>query len=333
MTQLAHADWQHHHDFHITTTESERRTRLVVYLTGIMMVGEIIAGYWFGSMALLADGWHMGTHVTALAIAVFAYRYARQQAGNPQYSFGTGKVGSLGGFASALLLVVVALFMGVESVQRFISPEQIQFNEAILVACIGLAVNLASAWLLGADHDHDHGHGHGHLFDHHDHDHDDHQGHDHHQASYGHNLHDQNLRAAYIHVVADAATSVLAIVALIAGKFWGWVWMDACMGIVGAGLIANWSLGLLRDTSAVLLDRSPDEQTVGRIRQAIEAQSGDEVADLHVWRLGPKDFGAIISVVTHEPRDVDYYKHQLQGIPGLGHVTVEVNQCRQPHCV
>mgnify|MGYP003572482720 FL=1 len=297
--------WRHSHDFNFDTREGERRTRLVIVLTAVMMVIEIASGYLFGSMALLADGWHMGTHVAALSIAVFAYRYARRHSDNPRYSFGTGKVTALGGFASAAALIMVALMMGIESILRLINPETIRFDEAILVAVIGLMVNLLSAWLLrGREHHHGHAH-------HHDH----------------------NLRAAYLHVVADALTSLLAIVALLAGKSLGWVWMDALMGLVGAVLITRWGYGLTRETSAVLLDSSPGPQTLAQIRHCIEGDRDNRISDLHVWRIGPHRFAAIISLVTHEPEAPAYYKRLLGDVPDLVHVTVEVNQCIDDHCL
>jgi len=307
-------EWRHSHDFSLDTREGERRTRLVVLLTATMMVVEIAAGYLFGSMALLADGWHMGTHVAALAISLFAYRYARQHADNPAYSFGTGKVSALGGFASAVALAVVALLMGMESVHRLLVPETIHFDQAILVASIGLAVNLVSAWLLQGGHDHHHHHpaGEAHRHEHHHHDH--------------------NLRAAYLHVIADALTSLLAIVALIAGKYFGWVWMDACMGLVGAALITRWGYGLLKETSGVLLDGAPDAGRLGQVRDAIESDADNRVVDLHVWRLGPRSYGAIVSLVTHHPRDPQHYKALLDGFSELHHVTVEVNRCQGEPC-
>mgnify|MGYP002713034762 CR=1 FL=1 len=293
--------WRHDHNFNIDTSEGERRTRLVVLLTAVMMVVEVAAGYLYGSMALLADGWHMGTHVAALAISLFAYRYARRNAHNPRFSFGTGKVTALGGFSSAITLAMVALLMGVESVQRLVSPEIIRFNEAILVAVIGLAVNLISAWWL--------------------------QG-----GAAAHHHHDHNLRAAYLHVIADALTSVLAIVALFAGKYFNWIWMDPFMGIVGAVLITRWSIGLLKETSGVLLDSVPSEKVSAQIRDAIEGVSDNRIVDLHLWQLGPGSYGVIISLVTHEPKDPEHYKTLLQHIHSLGHVTVEVNGCSDDFC-
>jgi cation diffusion facilitator family transporter len=292
--------------------EGERRTRWVVAITVAMMVAEIVAGTVFRSMALLADGWHMGTHAAALGVAVFAYAYARRHAADPRYSFGTGKVGALGGFASAVGLAVVAVLVLIESLGRLATPVTIRFDEAIAVATIGLAVNLLCAWLLrgeehGHGHDHDHGHGHGH---------DDHGHHDH-----GH--HDHNLRAAYLHVLADALTSVFAIVALTTGRLLGWTFMDPVMGIVGALVIARWSLGLLRDSSAVLLDAEVDAGRRAAIRAALEVD-GDRVSDLHVWRVGPRHHAAIVAVVTSGERSPSAVRERLRAFPDLAHVTVEV---------
>jgi cation diffusion facilitator family transporter len=302
------AQWRHDHDFHIDSTRAERRTRWVVALTAATMGVEITAGYLFGSMALLADGWHMGTHVAALGISLFAYRYARRHADTARFSFGTGKVGALGGFASAVALAVVALLMGMESVERLIAPQPIRFNEAILVASLGLMVNLLSAALLHGAHGHAHNHGHDH----------------------GH--HDHNLRAAYLHVVADALTSLLAIVALITGKYFGWIWMDAAMGLVGAALITRWGYGLVKETSGVLLDSTPDSATLDDVRRRVEADADNRLSDLHLWRLGPRDCAAIVAIVTHHPRPPAHYKALLEGVPGLVHVTVEVNKCADPTC-
>ncbi len=302
--------WQHSHDFHIDSSRGERRTLYVVLLTAFMMVIEIAAGYHYGSMALLADGWHMGTHVAALGITLFAYSYARRHAKNPSFSFGTGKVSSLGGFASAIALAVVALLMGLESTERLLFPQSIRFNEAIVVAVVGLIVNLVSAWMLHGSHSHDH-----------DHDHD----HSHH--------HDHNLRAAYLHVIADALTSVLAIVALFCGKVFGLTWMDALMGMVGAVIISRWSLGLIRGTSGVLLDETPDDRLSDDIRQAIESDSDNRISDLHLWRVGPNQFAAIISLVTHSPQEPEYYKGLLADLDGLSHTTIEVNGCPGDSCV
>jgi cation diffusion facilitator family transporter len=306
--------WKHDHDFNIDTSQGEKRTRLVVLLTACMMVIEITAGYLFGSMALLADGWHMGTHVAALAISLFAYRYARQHADNPAYSFGTGKVSALGGFSSAVALALVAVLMGLESLHRLLFPQTIQFNQAILVAVIGLLVNLLSAWLLhgGAAHSHHHHH---------------------HDAARDDHHHDHNLRAAYLHVIADALTSVLAIIALFTGKYFDWLWMDACMGLVGAALITRWGYGLLKETSRVLLDSAPDANTLAQIGQAIESDADNRITDLHVWRLGPRSYGVIISLVTHQPRDPDHYKALLKDFGELRHITIEVNHCEHEPCI
>ena len=304
--------WRHRHDFAGEAREGERRTRWVIGITLAMMVGEIVAGTVYGSMALLADGWHMGTHAAALGVAVFAYVFARKHAGNPRYTFGTGKVGALGGFASAVGLAVVALLVLGESAMRLASPVAIRFDEAIGVAVLGLAVNIFCAFLLRDDHDHGH------------HDHGEH-GHAHHPGDDDHR--DHNLRAAYLHVLADALTSVLAIVALLAGRSLGWTWMDPVMGIVGSLVIARWSWGLLRDTSAVLLDGEIDARRHREIAAAIEAHDGNRVSDLHLWRIGPRHLAAIVSVVTIVPRAPGHYRAILAPFPDLAHVTVEVNGC------
>ena len=295
--------WQHTHTFGTDEVHAgERRTRWVIALTFSMMVVEIAAGTVFGSMALLADGWHMATHVAALGIAAFAYAYARRRASDRRYSFGTGKVSALGGFGSAVSLAVVALLVLAASVGRLASPVSIRFNEAIGVAVVGLLVNLVSALLL-RDHEHDAEH-----------------------ASVHHH-HDHNLRGAYLHVLADAVTSLLAIAALTAGKFLGWTWMDALTGILGSIVIARWSLGLLRDTSAVLLDAEVPDQRRREIQAAVEADLDNRVSDLHLWRVGRRHLAAIISVVTHEPRDPSHYKELLRQFDDLAHVTIEVHRC------
>lgn len=300
--------WQHNHRFNIEDDRAERNTRRVIVLTLSMMIVEISAGYIFGSMALLADGWHMGTHAAALGITAFAYWYARRQSDNPNYSFGTGKVGVLGGFGSAVVLAVIALLMGVESVQRLFSPVTIRFNEAIAVAVIGLAVNLISAYLLRGQHHHSHDPG-------------------------RHHHHDHNLRAAYLHVVADALTSLLAIVALITGKAFGWVWMDPIMGIVGALIISRWSYGLLVDSGKVLLDRDVNGEAVEEIRSIVESDSDNRVADLHVWRVGSRHLSVILSIVTHYPKSPDHYKKLLAEYDEIAHITVEVNSCEKDRCL
>ena len=322
--------WQHdhvflgeHHDRH------ERRTWLVVGLTAAMMVAEIVAGTIFGSMALVADGWHMSTHAAALAIAALAYRFARKHAHDPRFSFGTGKVGELAAFSSAIILALIALLIGYESLVRLMNPVSIQFGEATVVAVIGLAVNLASAWLLAGDHrhhgHHHHDHGHHHRHEHH-HNHENqhrlghvHQNHHHHGG-------DTNIRAAYLHVLADALTSVLAIVALLAGRFYGWNWLDPVMGVVGALVIARWSWGLIRVAGATLLDTVPDQRLARSVREQIEV-GDDRVTDLHLWRLGPGHAGLIVSVLSDAPQPPDIYKQRLAGMEGLSHVTVEVHAC------
>ena len=306
-------NWKHRHRYNIEDGHGERNTRRVIVLTLSMMIIEIAAGYWFGSMALLADGWHMGTHAVALSITAFAYYYARRHSDNPNYSFGTGKVGVLGGFSSAVVLAVIALLIGVESVQRLVSPQPIRFNEAIAVAFVGLVVNVISAFLLQEKHSHHHGHGH-------DHEHTE-------------KFRDHNLRAAYFHVLADALTSVLAIIALFTGKAFGWIWMDPIMGIVGALIISRWSYGLLVDTGKVLLDRDVNQEAIAEIRAIIEADSDNRVSDLHVWRVGSHHLSAVISIVTHYPKSPDHYKNLLEEYDEIAHVTVEVNSCDSDPCL
>ena len=317
--------WTHDHVFLGAQHErNERRTWFVVALTVIMMVGEIAAGSFFGSMALLADGWHMATHAAALGIAGIAYLFARQYARHARFAFGTGKFGELAAFSSALILLMIAVQVAYESILRLMSPVPIAYGEAIAVASLGLCVNLASAWLLRDSHDHHH-HGHGHAHDHDDHD--DHA-HDYADPHHRHHHHDNNLRAAYIHVLADAATSVLAIAALVAAMAMGWVWTDPAVGIVGSFVIASWALGLIRDAGSVLLDASPDKSLEGVIRARLETR-GDRVTDLHLWQVGPGHRAAVISLVSEKPLPPATYKKRLRGLKGLSHVTVEVELC--PH--
>ncbi|HML30729.1 MAG TPA: CDF family Co(II)/Ni(II) efflux transporter DmeF [Hyphomicrobium sp.] len=295
---------------------NERKTRFVIALTVCMMVGEIIAGTIYGSMALVADGWHMATHATAMVIAALAYFYARRNAHNRQFTFGTGKMGDLAGFASAIVLALIAVLIAWESIVRFRNPVPIYFPEAIAVAFLGLAVNLASAWLLRDDHGHHHGHGNSHA-----HGNDEH----HHSDGHGHaKSRDNNLRAAYIHVLADALTSVLAIVALTAGSIYGWIWLDPMMGIVGALIISNWSLGLIMQAGGVLLDYVPaDEELPGEIRAAVETDN-DRITDLHVWQLGPGHHGAIVAIASEQPMPPSHYRQKLAHLGELSHVTIEV---------
>ena len=338
-----------HHD-HVFLGDShernERKTWAVIGLCSVMMIAEIGGGALFHSMALVADGLHMSTHAGALLIAAGAYTYARRHARDARFTFGTGKLGDLAAFTSAIVLAMIALLIGYESLGRLIYPVPIAFNEAIPIAVIGLAVNLGSAWLLrddhshhhhGAahghddDHDHDHDDDHDHAHDHdhphgrdddgHDHEHDDHD----HPAARPSHGHDLNLRAAYVHVLADAAVSVLAILGLLAGKILGWVWMDAAMGLIGAAVIANWSLGLVRAAGAVLLDMQPAGELPARIRRRLEA-GDDIVSDLHVWQIGPGHHAAVVSVLCDTPEAAQIYRRRLAGVPGLSHVTIEVLQ-------
>ena len=390
--------------------ESERKTWAVIWLCGAMMVAEIVGGLLFGSIALVADGLHMSTHAGALLLAALAYAYARKFADDPRFTFGTGKLGDLAGFTSAIILAMIALLIGYESVTRFFAPEPIDFARAIPIACLGLAVNVASAWLLsggGHRHGHSHAHDHGHAHDdRHDHD----ESHDiatasgmmslevfeegvpprfrlhatsgrdlaaqtasietvrpggarqvfimrdqggylesvaeipephaftayvriglenypvafeEHAHARGSASHDNNMRAAIVHVMADATVSVLVIVGLLLARAFGWLWMDPLAGIIGTGVIASWSVGLIRDTGAILLDMNPDRSMAGRLRRAIEGE-GDQLADLHLWRLGPGHLGAIVSVVTARAREASYYKSRLARFASLSHLTVEV---------
>lgn len=326
MATATSANLEHDHDFHSPHPEAERRTRWVVAITVLTMVVEIVFGLLTGSMALLADGWHMGTHAGALGIAVFAYAYARRHARSSRFAFGTGKVGVLGGYSSAVILAVAAALMIVESVRRLLDPVGIAFDEALIVAAVGLVVNLACAWILSighggaASHHHDHAahshHDHGHPHEHHDH----HAHHGHHQ----HGHHDHNLRAAYLHVVADALTSVLAIVALLAGRNLGWVWLDPVIGVLGGLVIARWSLQLLRDCGRILLDSSA-EGIIAEIRRTIESDGRTRLVDVHVWSLGGEERAAILSVASPEPQPPEHYKSQIAHCQGLRHVTVEVH--------
>ncbi|MDB5521714.1 MAG: cation transporter [Tardiphaga sp.] len=304
--------WTHDHVFlGEEHARNERRTFLVVGITIAMMIAEIIGGTLFGSMALLADGWHMSTHAAAIGIAAFAYRYARSHAHDPRFSFGTGKLGELAAFTSAVVLAMVALGIAYESVLRITSPQPIAYAEAIGIAVLGLLVNLACAWLLRDDHSH-----------HHDHDHD----HDHDGKAHAHHG-DNNMRAAYVHVLADAATSVLAIVALLLARSFGWVWVDPLVGLIGAGVIASWSIGLMRDSGAVLIDVVPKGDQASAIRKRLEI-AGDRVSDLHVWQIGPGHQSAIVTIVTDDPQPAAFYKARLAGLRSLSHVTIEVAHCR-----
>ena len=298
---------------------AEQKTRWAVLLTLIMMVAEIGGGWFYNSMALLADGWHMSSHALALGLSVVAYRAARHFARDHRFSFGTWKIEVLGGFSSALLLVGVAGLMLFESVARLLDPSPIHYQQAIGIAIGGLLVNLACAWLLKDDHGHHHGHGHHH--DHHDH-HDDHDHHGHHH--HGHQ--DLNLRAAYLHVLADAATSVLAIFALVGGMLWGADWLDPLMGIVGAVLVAVWARGLLRDTGRVLLDAEMDAPLVAEIREVIAELPDAEIRDLHVWRVGQVQYAAVLSLRMAVPIPAQAIRERLAIHEELVHLTIEIAQ-------
>lgn len=307
---------RHSHDFAVINKKGERRTKQVVVLTFLTMVLEIAAGIVYGSMALLADGWHMATHVAAFIITLVAYRYSRVHADDQTFAFSPGKVGVLGGFASSIALGVVALMMLIESGERLFNPHTIRFDEAIMVASFGLAINFICALLL-RDQPHHHAH------EHHDHTHD----HDHHHH------HDHNLKAAYLHVVADALTSVLAIIALTAGKYYAWNWLDPVMGMVGALIISRWSYGLMKESSPVLLDESIDLSYKIAIKDKIEQDADNRVCDLHIWRVGPHHYAVIISLVSNMPKPPAYYKGLLKEFNKLSHITIEVNECLDKGCL
>lgn len=298
-------DWTHSHHFHQGNPLAERHTRWAMALTAVMMVVEIASGWIFNSMALLADGWHMSSHALALGLSAMAYAAARHYAHDRRFSFGTWKIEVLAGYTSALALVLVAGVMLVQSLQRLLSPQPIHYDEAIAIGVLGLLVNLACAWLLrdGHHHGHDHGHSHGHA---------------------GHH-HDLNLHSAYLHVLADAATSVLAIVALFGGKLWGFDWLDPVMGLAGAGLVAVWAQGLLRDAGKVLLDAEMEAPVVEEIREVIAASPVPaRISDLHVWRVGRGDYACIVSLVTASDANPEYFKKQLRVHEELVHITVEI---------
>ncbi|MDX2225090.1 MAG: CDF family Co(II)/Ni(II) efflux transporter DmeF [Rhodospirillaceae bacterium] len=303
--------WTHDHSFaQHEKRRGEARTRIVIGLTTVTMAVEIAAGLAYGSMALLADGIHMASHAAALSIAAFAYWYARRHAHDARFSFGTGKVNALAGFASALLLAVFAAMMVWESGQRLVQPVEIAFNQAIVVALVGLAVNGVSALILKPqEHHHHEGHHDGH-----------HEGHDHHH-------HDHNLKAAYLHVIADALTSILAVAALLGGKVLGWAWLDPAMGLVGAAVILRWSWGLVRDTSGVLLDRQAPAAVREQLRRSVERGTGDRVTDLHLWSIAPGTWAGAITVVSATPQAPGHYKALIDAAVHVEHLTVEVHAC------
>jgi cation diffusion facilitator family transporter len=313
MHQANHSQFRHSHDFMRDFSRGERRTRIVIAITGLMMVVEITTGLLSHSMALLADGWHMSTHVTAFLITAIAYHFTRRHASDERFSFGTGKIGVLGGFASAVVLSVVAFLMAGESLHRIFLPLAIHFNEAISIACVALVVNLVCALLLKEDH-------------HHSQDHSEHIDHQHSDER------DLNLRAAYLHVLADAFTTCLAIVALTSGKFFGWSWLDPVVGIVGSGVVFSWAYSLLRVTSGILLDRTPETSDLPeQIRRAVERDGDSIVTDLHVWQVGNGKFAAIVSIVAHEPKTCEAYRELLREHSELVHVTIETQHCREDH--
>jgi len=298
-------EFRHSHVFLGDTHEqNERKTWAVIVICAVMMFAEIVGGWLFGSVALIADGLHMSTHAGALLIAALAYTYSRRYVNDTRLTFGTGKFGDLAAFTSAIILAIIALLIGYESVERLINPVPIAFNQAIPIAVVGLGVNLLSAYFLREDHDHHHGHAH----------------HDHHHS---HVHRDHNLRAAFVHVMADAAVSVLVIVGLVAGRQFGWVWMDPIMGLVATIVILSWSWTLVRSAGSILLDVCPDVSLARKITVRLE-QGSDRVSDLHLWRLGPGHLAAVISIVSLDPRSADQYKRRLSGLPGLSHVTIEV---------
>ena len=307
-------DFRHPHVFLGDEHErNERKTWAVIAICAAMMVAEIVGGLWFGSVALIADGLHMSTHAGALLIAALAYTYSRRYVNDERLTFGTGKFGDLAAFTSAIALAMIALLIGYESVDRFVTPVPIAFNQAIPIAVLGLGVNLLSALLLRDD-DHHHGHAHNHA----------------HSHRHAHVHRDHNLRAAFVHVLADAAVSVLVIVGLGAGRFFGLIWMDPLMGLVATAVILSWSWTLIRSAGAILLDVCPDPALARKVAVRLE-QGSDRVSDLHLWRLGPGHLAAVISLVTHDPRSPEQYKRRLSGLAGLSHVTIEVVTCPDPH--
>jgi cation diffusion facilitator family transporter len=302
---------------------NERKTWTVIAICAAMMVAEIVGGLWFGSVALVADGLHMSTHAGALLIAALAYTYSRRYARDERLAFGTGKLGDLAAFTSAIVLAMIALLIGYESIDRLFNPVAIAFNQAIPIAVLGLGINLLSAFLLRDDHEHHHDDAHD-AHDEHDYDHT-------HQKGLSASFHrDHNLRAAFIHVMADAAVSVLVIIGLIAGRQFGWFWMDPVMGLIATFVILSWSWSLVCSAGAVLLDVSPDPALSRKIVARLE-QAGDQVSDLHLWRVGPGHLAAVISLVTDHPNEPRFYKNRLFGLSGLSHVTIEVERCPGVH--
>jgi cation diffusion facilitator family transporter len=315
--------WQQNHIFDSGNPAAERGTRMVMWITLAVMAIEITAGWWYNSMALLADGWHMGSHAIAIGLAAFAYAAARKYANDPRFSFGTWKIEILAGYTSALSLIVVAVMMLVESAARLMSPQSIHYKEAIVVAIFGLLVNLACALILqrSGHHHHDHNHAH--------------EDHDHHHEEHHH--HDLNLRGAYLHVLADAATSVLAILALFGGMLFGWNWLDPIIGIAGSFLVASWAIGLLRSSTRILLDSEMDHPLVAQIQASLAPlepvsapHRGLHVTDLHLWRVGRDSFACMLTIATHrKDLDVNTVREALASFTQIAHLTVEIHQCKQ----
>ena len=303
----------HEHIFDTGNELAERSTRVVMWITAVMMVVEIAAGWWYNSMALLADGWHMSSHAVAIGLSAVAYGTARRYAKDPRFAFGTWKIEILGGFASAMFLLGVAAMMVVGSVERIFSPQAIQYQEAIVIAILGLVVNIVCALILGKAHHHDHGHGHGH---------------EHADAQHDAHHDDLNLKSAYVHVIADAATSVLAIVALVGGLVYGWSWLDPVMGIVGAVLVAVWAKGLLVDSGKVLLDREMDHPVVDEIREVVEADAGaSRITDLHVWRVGKNVYSCALTLETRDATlNADTVRERLAVHEEIVHSTIEIHR-------
>jgi cation diffusion facilitator family transporter len=312
-------NFQHSHVFLGEAHEqNERKTWIVIILCAAMMVAEIIGGYWFGSVALIADGLHMSTHAGALLIAALAYTWSRRHADDARLTFGTGKFGDLAAFTSAVVLAMIALLIGYESVDRLLHPVAIAFHQALPIAVIGLVVNLLSAFLLRDDHKHHHGQAH------------DHEHNDHHSDGHEQTHADHNLRAAFVHVVADAAVSVLVIIGLVMAWNFNWLWIDPIMGLVATVVILSWSWTLIRSAGAVLLDVCPDPALARKISHRLERGS-DRVSDLHLWRLGPGHLAAVISLITDNPLPTEQYKERLRDLSGLSHVTIEIVRCPGEH--
>jgi cation diffusion facilitator family transporter len=305
--------WQHQHAFNIEKKATEKRTLIVVIITFVMMIAEILVGWVSNSMALLADGWHMGTHAFALGISLLAYILARKYSTDQSFTFGTWKIEILGAYTSAIVLGMVGVIMIFSSLERLLNPLDILYDQALMVAIIGLIINLACAFILNVK----------------DHAHEPHQHHPEHDHSHSHNTQDDlNLKSAYLHVVADALTSVLAIVALLGAKYFNYNWLDPFMGMIGAILILSWAASLIRSTSHILLEREMDYPLVNAIKAQIESDSDTKISDLHVWKVAQNQYACIVSLVTGKQYTIDEYKKRLNTLPELVHVTIEKNLCK-----